>query len=96
MPRTTATGAQGWFGGRPPGPPENEIGSQLGLSLVLGRTDDVAVWLSGFVAYRTGLAFTMSLRRRGIGGPDERDPWLRATHPRSGPPSDTPPDPDEV
>lgn len=46
------------------GPPENELPVPLALSLVVGRTPDVAVGLVQWQAYSTGVAFTLVVRLR--------------------------------
>jgi hypothetical protein len=44
--------------------PENEAPAGLPFSAVLGRTDETAVFVTGFRVYSTGLAFTLSVRLR--------------------------------
>jgi hypothetical protein len=44
--------------------PENEAPAGLPFSVVLGRTDQTAVFLTAFQVYSTGLAFTLSIRLR--------------------------------
>src|SRR3954451_3979970 len=44
--------------------PENEAPAALPFSAVLGRTDETAVFVSGFRVYTTGFAFTLSVRLR--------------------------------
>jgi len=43
-------------------PPENELGSVVPISLVLARTDELALVLSFVVAYSTGFALRLGLR----------------------------------
>ena len=45
-------------------PPENEFPASLGLSTLLGRTDEAAVGISQVDAYSTGFRFTLSVRLR--------------------------------
>jgi hypothetical protein len=45
-------------------PPENEFPAGVGLSVLLGRTDDVAVGLSHVEAFSTGFRFTLAVRVR--------------------------------
>ena len=44
--------------------PENEAPAGLDFSVVLGRSDDTAICVTGFRVYSTGLAFTLSVRLR--------------------------------
>ena len=46
------------------GPAENVLGAGVGLALVLARTGDVGVGLSGVVAESNGVAFELDFRRR--------------------------------
>jgi hypothetical protein len=52
------------------GPAENVLGAGVGLALVLARTDDVGVGLSGIVAEPNGVAFELDFRRRFGAFPD--------------------------
>lgn len=45
-------------------PPENEVPGLVGPSLVVGRTDDVAVVLTGVRVYSTGSALDVAVRLR--------------------------------
>lgn len=45
-------------------PPDNEVPGAVPVSVLLARTDDVAVALGGVRAYTTGVAFTLSVRLR--------------------------------
>lgn len=45
-------------------PPENEVPFAVPLTVVLGRSDDVAVALVGVLAYSTGLSFDLVVRLR--------------------------------
>jgi hypothetical protein len=45
--------------------PDNELPVSVPVDLVLVRTDDLVVSLSGVQAYRTGVAFVVNARRRG-------------------------------
>ncbi len=58
----SAEAMQAWA--RRSSPPENEIPVGLTYSTVLGRTDEVAIGLTGFQLYSNGLAFTMVIRLR--------------------------------
>lgn len=65
--------APGWLG-----PPPNVLGVPLDLELALARTEEVAVAVTGAVAFPSGLAFLLCVRRRtpregGLG-----DVWARA------------------
>lgn len=44
--------------------PENEVGAPVPLSLVLGRTEDLAVVLTSVLAFSTGFAFEVAVRLR--------------------------------
>ncbi|BDO42105.1 hypothetical protein [Cellulomonas sp. NTE-D12] len=44
--------------------PENEIGSAVPVSVVLVRTDDVAVAITSVTAFTTGVALTVAVRMR--------------------------------
>ena len=44
--------------------PENEIGSAVPVSVVLARTDDVAVAISNVTAFTNGIALTLAVRLR--------------------------------
>ncbi|OLE27746.1 MAG: hypothetical protein AUG49_04360 [Catenulispora sp. 13_1_20CM_3_70_7] len=50
-------------------PPENEFPAGVGLTVLLGRTDEAAVGLTQIEAYSTGFRFTLAVRLRGP-GPD--------------------------
>jgi hypothetical protein len=45
-------------------PPENEFPASVGLSVLLGRTDDAAVGLTHLEAFSTGFRFTLAVRVR--------------------------------
>jgi hypothetical protein len=45
-------------------PPENELPAGVGLSVLLGRTDDAAVGITQIEAFSTGFRFTMAVRLR--------------------------------
>jgi hypothetical protein len=44
--------------------PENEIPASLGLTVLLGRTDDAAVGITAIEAFSTGFRFTLAVRLR--------------------------------
>ena len=46
------------------GPPDNVIAAASALAIVLARTDDVALGITGLVAFPTGFNLRLSLRRR--------------------------------
>jgi hypothetical protein len=45
-------------------PPENEFPAGVGLTTMLGRTDDVAVGITQIEAFSTGFQFTLAVRLR--------------------------------
>lgn len=45
-------------------PPENELPGGVGLSVLLGRTDDAAVGITQIEAFSTGFQFTLAVRLR--------------------------------
>jgi hypothetical protein len=45
-------------------PPENEFPAAVGLTALLGRTDDAAVGITKFEAFSTGFQFTLAVRLR--------------------------------
>ncbi|MEV0004697.1 hypothetical protein AB0H28_20785 [Micromonospora sp. NPDC050980] len=45
-------------------PPENELPAGVGVTVLLGRTDDVAVGLTQVEAFSTGFRFTLAVRLR--------------------------------
>src|SRR5215470_14446456 len=45
-------------------PPENEFPASVGLSALLGRTDDAAVGITLIEAFSTGFRFTLAVRLR--------------------------------
>jgi hypothetical protein len=45
--------------------PDNELPVSVPVDLLLVRTDELAVTLSGVQAYRGGVAFVVTARRRG-------------------------------
>ncbi|MEV4759346.1 hypothetical protein AB0J86_30220 [Micromonospora sp. NPDC049559] len=45
-------------------PPENEIPASVGLAVLLGRTDDVAVGITQVEAFSTGFRFALAVRVR--------------------------------
>jgi hypothetical protein len=45
-------------------PPENEFPAGVGLSVLLGRTDDAAVGITQIEAFSTGFRFTLAVRLR--------------------------------
>jgi hypothetical protein len=45
-------------------PPENELPAGVGLTLLLGRTDDAAVAITHIEAFSTGFRFTLAVRLR--------------------------------
>jgi hypothetical protein len=45
-------------------PPENEFPASVGLSVLLGRTDDAAVGITQIEAFSTGFRFTLAVRLR--------------------------------
>jgi hypothetical protein len=47
-------------------PPENVFGHRVDADLILARTDDVAMGITGMIAYPTGLSFAVSSRRREV------------------------------
>src|SRR4051794_3475792 len=53
-------------------PPDNEVPCALGVSGVIGRSADVAVFLVSLVRYTTGLQIELGLRRRLDPDPVER------------------------
>jgi hypothetical protein len=56
------------------GPPDNVLGVSVPVEpLLLARTDAVAVSLGGFLAYPTGMEFTLAARRRLL---EEEDDWF--------------------
>jgi hypothetical protein len=46
------------------GPPTNVLGAAVPLELVLARTPDAAVLVRNVVAYPTGVAFVLAVRKR--------------------------------
>ncbi|MFI7588562.1 hypothetical protein ACIB24_15945 [Spongisporangium articulatum] len=44
--------------------PENEVPVPVDVSAVIGRADDLAIFVGGFRVYSNGVEFTVSLRRR--------------------------------
>jgi hypothetical protein len=65
------------------GPPENELGEAVPLRVVLVRRDDLALAVTDVVAYRTGCALRVVLRRRAPA--DGPDPFYAVHHaPRRG------------
>ena len=59
------------------GPPLHALGGVVPLELLLGRTETMAVAVTGISAYPTGVSFTLSTRSRI--GPVRSDP---GEHPR--------------
>ena len=57
-------------------PPEYEFPAGVGLTVLLGRTDDAAVGLTNVEAFSTGFRFALAVRRPHVGRPrawsDER------------------------
>jgi hypothetical protein len=45
-------------------PPENELPAGVGLSVLLGRTEDTAVGITGVEAFSTGFRFRLAVRLR--------------------------------
>jgi hypothetical protein len=45
-------------------PPENELPAGVGLTVLLGRTDDAAVGITQMEAFSTGFRFTLAVRLR--------------------------------
>jgi hypothetical protein len=45
-------------------PPENEFPAGVGLTVLLGRTEDAAVGITQFEAFSTGFRFTIAVRTR--------------------------------
>ncbi len=45
-------------------PPENELPVDVGLTVMLGRSDDTAVGITQFQAFSTGFLFTLAVRVR--------------------------------
>jgi hypothetical protein len=45
-------------------PPDNELPTGVGLTVLLGRTDDAAVGITGIEAFSTGFRFTLAVRLR--------------------------------
>lgn len=59
------------------GPPDNVLGEGCAFGTLLARTDDVALGISGLMAFPTGFSFLLSLHRRvpSPRGPGWGDPW---------------------
>jgi hypothetical protein len=53
-------------------PPENEIPVAVPLDVVLGRTEDAAIALTGVQVYTTGIAFVLAVRVRSWPDDDHR------------------------
>lgn len=58
------SGDDGELDALPYGPPDNEVPVPVPVSLVLARTEDVAVLLVGALAYTSGISFTLAVRLR--------------------------------
>jgi hypothetical protein len=57
-----------WFG-----PPEDVLAGVVAVEVVVARTDDTVVAVTGVRAYPTGFGFTLCVRLRALPGPDS---WL--------------------
>lgn len=59
------------------GPAENVLGAGVGLEVVLARTEDVGIGVSGFVAEPNGVSFLLDFRRRfgAFPGTEWGRPW---------------------
>jgi hypothetical protein len=60
--RPTPEQVQQWH--RRMSPPENEIPAGVGLTVMLGRSDDAAVGITQFEAFSAGFRFTLAVRVR--------------------------------
>lgn len=60
------------------GPAENVLAASVGIEVVLARTGDVGIGVSGFVAEPNGVSFLLDFRRRFGAFPDIEwwQPWL--------------------
>ena len=56
--------------------PDNEVPTSVGVDLLLGSSDDVAVFVCGLSVYRTGIEFTVEARASGRRDPGEEDDFL--------------------
>jgi hypothetical protein len=57
------------------GPPANVLPAVVGAELLIARTDETAVAVTGIRACPTGFGFTLSLRLRRLSAPPQQDPY---------------------